>query len=222
MKARAVLAWRKRLTEDIAVLRFKPDSTMEFKPGQFFLVRVGGEFRPYSPANPQGDELVEFYVKASPEGRFAKRLINLELGGEAELEGPFGNFFLRDCDGPIYLICAGSGVAPVMSIARQLKKVKPANKVVFLQGARRAEELGYREELEAMRSDNFAYVPTISRPWLSPGWKGVTGRVESLLNLCEPPGHAYVCGPPGMVAGVVETLLEKGFKKEEVFTEKYE
>ena len=152
------------------------------------------------------------------DGKFAKHLVELGVGDEVEVKGPYGSFVLQDSDKEAYLICAGSGVSPIMAMARQLKG--NGRKLTVLQGVSYAEELGWREELEGMRDENFNYVPTVSRPEENPDWKGKTGRVEEHLEVCKSKdAEVYVCGPPPMVEKVIKALKDKGFAQ--VFTEKY-
>ena len=89
------------------------------------------------------------------------------------------------------------------------------------------------------------YIPTISRPYIDFSWKGLKGRAEildggagrpwgTIINpenmvriilgvMIRPETHAvYVCGHPGTVDGVVETLSRRGFHVDrDIKREKY-
>jgi ferredoxin--NADP+ reductase len=53
-----------------------------------------------------------------------------------------------------------------------------------LQGASRAIEFACRDEIETLAHavSWLTYVPTISRPWDEPAWRGETGRVEDVIR----------------------------------------
>ncbi len=210
----------------LGVMRFDIDGDMDFVPGQFANITIehDGEnlMRPFSMANPPGTEHLEFYIKAYPDGEVSEYILELEEGDEAVITGPYGGFQLQDSKRDVYFVCAGSGVAPVMGMARHM--LGEGRERLFLHGASHIDELGYRGELKEMqeRDDNFTYVPTVSRPEDNPEWSGREGRVESLLHKCSDTGReVYICGPPPMVDNVRGDLKEKGFSDEQIFTEQY-
>jgi ferredoxin/flavodoxin---NADP+ reductase len=99
-----------------------------------------------------------------------------------------------------------------------------------IQGASKPWEFGYREELEKMAAEVpwLTYVPTISRPWEDPSWKGETGRVEDVirkyvdkwnLNVADTTG--YLCGHPQMIELGDGILRRCGFDKNSVRQEVY-
>jgi benzoate/toluate 1,2-dioxygenase reductase subunit len=211
----AVLTNKRRLTDAISILTFRATETFDFTPGQFYQINIDGKRRPYSVTSLPGKETAEFYIKSYPDGSVAHHILDLEHGDEATLQGPYGSFQLTDADGPAYLIAAGSGIAPVMSMARAIDD----RNCVFLHSASYVEELGYNDELAAMEDDTFTYIPTISRPDEN-DWNGRTGRVHDHLDeLVDTDAEVYVCGPPPMVTDVSEALKTKGFTS--IYTEQY-
>ena len=78
------------------------------------------------------------------------------------------------------------------------------------------------------RSGWLNYVPTISRPWKEPDWKGETGRLEDVvrkhadqLGFDYTNTAAYACGHPGMVENVKGLLARACFPKEKIREEEY-
>jgi ferredoxin--NADP+ reductase len=106
-----------------------------------------------------------------------------------------------------------------------LQNIRSKRKVVLLHGAKYAQELGYRGLLEKIASDNpdFKYLPTVSRPEhpLSKGWRGNTGRVETLLGpkleklvgekITPANSFFHICGYQGTIDSVVSILSPLGF-----------
>jgi len=94
---------------------------------------------------------------------------------------------------------------------------------VVLHGVSFAEELGYRDVLEAMERDAtypLRYVPTVSRPQdpRNAGWAGRTGRAEAVvgdichdLHLTAGRTVVYICGNPEMILNVEGILMRRGF-----------
>jgi ferredoxin--NADP+ reductase len=76
--------------------------------------------------------------------------------------------------------------------------------------------------------DWFEYVPTISRPWVDPEWKGERGRVEDVvrkhadrLGLLPGTASAFICGNPQMIDNVKGALRRGGFEAAAVHEEQY-
>jgi ferredoxin--NADP+ reductase len=201
------LSYRKDLTPDLAILRMQPADggpVPDFRAGQF--VTLGIQFpdedrmtyRAYSISSPPEDKKAD----GTPDSR---RLV---------------------------LVASGTGLAPFISYILHLKSIGSKREIVLLHGAKYAQELGYRDILEKMAggdSLNFKYLPTVSRPdhELSRGWRGSTGRVETLLvdkvddrsHLEKTVGEKvtpensffHVCGYQGTIDSVVSILGPLGF-----------
>ena len=106
-----------------------------------------------------------------------------------------------------------------------------ASRPVVVHGVARAEDLAYRERLEALADQGrITYVPAVSRPGdpANTGWTGLTGRVASLLprilaGIGADPARtiAYVCGNPGMTEAATAALTGWGMPDEAVRSEAY-
>jgi ferredoxin--NADP+ reductase len=112
----------------------------------------------------------------------------------------------------------------------QDKKFGGGHRLFILDGASRSRELGYREELERIAAEVpwLKYVPTVSRPWEDPSWKGETGRVDDLIrkyadqwNLTPESATAYLCGHPGMIENVNGILQRRGWDEKAIKREAF-
>ena len=126
--------------------------------------------------------------------------------------GPSGRFGLDPEPGAtrrVVLVGAGSGVTPLVGIARALARAEPDSRVLLLLGNRRASDILYRQELE--RLANLEVVHSLTRPGTR--WKGARGRLEgahlAALLPIDPGAHYLVCGPAGLMESV-QTLLSEG------------
>lgn len=209
----ATVIFKQMIKPNLGILRFKADS-IDFIPGQFYNIKLKSEellMRPYSVCSTPEDDYLEFYIKAHEDGKVASKILELKEGDEVEILGPNGKFLLQNSSKEIYFICGGTGIAPIISMIRKSKR-----KITLLHGASHVDELGYFDELKEMETENFTYLPTVSRE----DWKGNKGRVETLLDNCtNSEAEVYICGPPEMVDEVKKELERKGFNN--IFTEKY-
>lgn len=103
------------------VLRLPPSQYFNFLPGQF--MRVTNRFqvtRTYSFAAPPGDDrLLRFHVSYVPGGAFSRYVFDEAKENDLlYIEGPSGDFFLRDRDvaRKTVFLATGTGIAPVLAI----------------------------------------------------------------------------------------------------------
>ena len=122
-----------------------------------------------------------------------------------------------------------TGVAPYVSFVRTLYKdwkegkFQGEHKLFLLNGASRSWEFGYVGELQQYAEEVpwLEYVPTVSRPWDDPNWKGEVGRVDELIRkyadswgVTGENGVGYLCGHPEMIEHGKGILKRIGFTKE--------
>lgn len=238
----ATLVRREDHTDDLAYFWVKfDDEPTPFGPGQYMTTGViaDGKLwqRPYSVASAPrvaGTEGYELYVRLVPIIRFTTLLWRLPVGHRMRMIGPKGKFLLEPDDRRTHLfISTGTGIAPFMSMIREALAERRPRKVVMLHGCSYVEELGYRDELEAMQRDRIypvTYVPTISRPNdpRNAGWTGRTGRAEHVvrevckdLHLRPEQTVVYICGNPEMIINAETVLMDQGFPEFHVKKELY-
>jgi len=238
----ARLMRREDQTSDLATfwVRYEGEP-VPFEPGQYMTigVYVDGKLvqRPYSVASAPtvaGEEGYEFYVRLVPVMRFTTLLWRLPVGHEMRMIGPKGRFLLEPDDDRTHLfVSTGTGIAPFISMIRQLLAAGKPRRTVVLHGASYADELGYRDLLEGWQRDRtypVTYVPTVSRPAdpRNTGWTGRTGRAEAVVQaVCRDLGLrpektvVYICGNPEMILNVEAILMDHGFPEFHVKKELY-
>ena len=107
---------------------------------------------------------------------------------------PAGRFTLSRTDQPeVVCIATGTGLAPFVSMARAAwHRYKETGKIdrrlTVVHGVSYANQLGYRDELEAMAADKgfgLSYIPTVSRPDTDPAFTDLVsrGRANDLVRL---------------------------------------
>ncbi len=233
---------RKDYSPDLWSIRVRPEQPLVFKPGQYATLGVPGETRiierAYSIVSSPLEDEIEFFFELVPHGELTPRLYPLQPGDTILMRRQAKGLFTLDGKTghrQHYMACTVTGVAPYVSVVRTLAREEeqgraPDVRIVVLQAASRSWELAYQQELEALaRSHSWlTYIPTVSRPWEDPAWRGEVGRVEDVLRKhsdalgLEPSNTtAYVCGHPEMIENAKGILKRRGFTKESIREEIY-
>jgi CDP-4-dehydro-6-deoxyglucose reductase/ferredoxin-NAD(P)+ reductase (naphthalene dioxygenase ferredoxin-specific) len=187
-----------------------------FSAGQY----AGLEFpglprRDFSMANAPGEEPLEFHIRALPDGVVSSHVANRAAVGDAlRVVGPFGGAYLRDThSGPLLLAGGGTGLAPILSIARTALARDPERSLELYLGVRDERDLYAEAELTALAAKHPSmHVHRILSAPSAPTERR-TGFVHEAiaadLGLLEGV-KAYVAGPPVMVDAVSALLTERG------------
>ncbi|HEY7003566.1 MAG TPA: ferredoxin reductase [Gaiellaceae bacterium] len=186
--------------------------------------------RSYSIASAPEDGRLALTVERLDDGEVSPYLTEeLVVGDKLELRGPIGGYFVWDAEqgGPVLLVGGGSGVVPLMAMARHRFAAVSDAQMRLLYSAKRADELIYQAELDelAARGDGFETFFTLTREQ-PPGWQGYSRRVdrELLADVAWPLSQgplAFVCGPTGFVEAVATILVESGWPPGHVKTERF-
>ena len=144
---------------------------------------------------------------------------NVRVGDRIEVSGPRGKFCLEPGSIPkkLLLVGAGSGVTPVMSMARWLCDLSADVDVRFFNCVKTPDDVIFRREIELIASRYRRFVPfiTVSRPTADGSWTGLTGRLDArMLDTIAPDlkeRHVYMCGPEPFMSATRQLLQESGF-----------
>jgi ferredoxin-NADP reductase len=204
-------------------------------PGQHVDIRLTAEDgyqaqRSYSIASPPEDQFVTLTVERVENGEVSPYLVDeLRSGDQFELRGPIGGYFVWTIaiGGPLCLIAAGSGIAPLMAMLRHRDRQNIRVPAMLLHSSRNLEDVIYRTELDAMarRDPDLRVVTTLTRKQLE-GWTGYRRRIDKsmLADACFPPDRnpkTYVCGPTPFVEDVSSFLVELGHNALTIKTERF-
>ncbi|NHA66478.1 hybrid-cluster NAD(P)-dependent oxidoreductase [Phycicoccus sp. CMS6Z-2] len=206
-------------THDVRSLVLRaPGGGLRFDPGQYLTLTadVGGVpvSRCYSiSSSPHRPEEVTVTVKRVPGGPLSNHLHDhVRPGDTVRATGPLGTFSTAHHPaGRVLLLSAGSGITPVVSMARTLHG---SADVAFVHSARTPADLAFREELEALAATDPAFALTLvcgSDP--TGTWTGPRGRLTADVLRAAVPDVAerevFVCGPAGYreaVRGMLDGL----------------
>ena len=186
--------------------------------------------RSYSIASAVDGDRIEITVEEFPEGEVSPYLVSELIVGDAlEVRGPIGGWFVWRADQrePIQLVAGGSGVVPLVAIARAHAGAGSPSLIRILYSVRDPASVLHGADLEelAERPDGLilTYAFTRSAP---PGWERAPGRVDAALVadstwLPDLSPTCYVCGPTGFVEAVADLLVEAGHDPARVRTERF-
>lgn len=108
---------------DVLRLRVKPDRAVRYQAGQHVVLWLGGVARPYSLASLPGEEAyLEFHIDCQRPGAFCDLARGLRVGesmGLGEVRGGALHYDPEWQDRPLWLLAAGTGLAPLWGIVRE-------------------------------------------------------------------------------------------------------
>ncbi len=231
---KAALVERKEITEDLMIIKMRPETAMTFKPGQYCTLGLEGIERAYSIVSAPHEDDLEIFVELVPEpdGALTPLMWKMQEGDTMTIRPRCKGIFTLDEKYNSHLMLATvTGVAPFVSILRSyFHHEGQGHRFYVLEGASYLDEFVYDKELEEMEAsypDTVKFIPTVSRPNESrnDGWTGASGRANDIveeqiekLGLEPSSTLVYACGHPGMIEDVKERLVPRGFNvKEERF-----
>ncbi|MCK0537245.1 2Fe-2S iron-sulfur cluster-binding protein [Alcanivorax quisquiliarum] len=219
-RQQAVLEARRDITPDIVEFRLRTESPAHFQPGQYAMLTLPGTSAPraYSMSNLANDNGIwEFWIRRKPDGAISPALFDsFHPGDTLALDGPYGLAVLNT-GSPRDVVCiaGGSGISPVLSIARGLlRSPELADRALhFFLGARTRADICGLDELAALPGFDTRVTTYIALSDASPdeGWEGATGFIHELVakelgpRLAE--HECYLAGPPPMVQATTRMLM---------------
>ena len=227
-------------TEDTVSISFDVPTNLSddysFIPGQYLTLKAtldGEEVRrSYSLCSAPHEGEWRVAVKQVPNGKFSTYANEkLSAGMELEVMTPTGNFVLNTnaSDSKSYaLFAAGSGITPMLSIAKAALKNEPNSDVTLFYGNKGFASIIFREELEALKNQNIdrlRVVHILSRESLGNDiQKGRIDEVKAgelydafLKNSTT--DAVYVCGPEDMIHGVKDAMIARGIESSKIHFE---
>jgi len=196
----------------------------QFSPGQFLTLeldvdgqRVNRCYTISSP--PTRPHTLSITVKRVPGGTVSNWLHDhLEVGDSVRVLGPAGAFSSALHPAERYLfLSAGSGVTPLMSMARTHRDLCDDRDTVFVHSARTPDDIIFGRELTLLAASQQRFRAHFICEGLGEqgGWHGLTGRITlPLLQLMAPDfmtREIFVCGPAPYMQAVRAMLREAGF-----------
>jgi ferredoxin-NADP reductase len=181
----------------LARVQFRTDDDIDFVAGQYVGIQYDRTPRAYSLASSPTQDDLEICVRRVPGGRLSPRICDgLAVGDELTVRGPYGELTLQDMSAQdMVFLATGTGVAPFKSMIDYVFETgrdeywgRTRDVWLFL-GAAWKDDLPYREAFRKRQqeSENFHFVPCLSREPSLSDWDGETDYVQhALLKHTDP------------------------------------
>ena len=202
-------------TDTVTISFWHPLNEMiKYESGQFLTVIpvINGQKvrRSYSmSSSPHTETALAISVKKVAGGLVSNWLNDsIKEGDFLEIMEPMGNFKVSPDarnSRTVVLIGAGSGITPLISIAKSILKVEAESRVILLYGSRDENNIIFKQqlaELVTQYGERFRLNHALSQP--SSSWTGQKGRLSasSMLNLLQvvpnfsaSSAEYFLCGP---------------------------
>ena len=206
------------------------------RPGQHVDLRLTAEDgysveRSYSIASePERAGEVDIAVERIEGGEVSPFLHEVVVPGDRiEVRGPIGGYFVWEAPlgGPVLLVAGGSGVVPLMAMARHRARAGSTVPMRLLFSSRGPDEIIYRDELDSLAAagDGFEVLHALTRRQPD-GWTGYARRIDEamLAEVLEPLGdgvRCYACGPTALIEVVANALVRLGLPPDRIRTERF-
>lgn len=223
-------------THDVASFFFHDPAGGLFRhsPGQFltFSFNIAGTAvqRCYTISSaPTRPDTISITVKRKPGGAVSNWLHDrLCVGDMVHALGPNGEFTCVRHPAQKYLyISGGSGITPLMSMARHCDELQEVSDLVFVHAARTPRDIIFRDELASMsrRQPRMRNVFICEDPGDEPDGACHAGRVSlPLLEAVAPDfrqREVFCCGPAPFMAGVRGLLAQAGYDSKRYHEESF-
>ncbi|MFE9564571.1 2Fe-2S iron-sulfur cluster-binding protein [Streptomyces sp. NPDC006487] len=215
-----------RIQETPEAVSLVLDAEIPYSPGQFLTIRVPSSSgandaaRCYSLAgSPHAGDPLRITVKLVPGGVGSGWLCrDVRIGDELEILPPAGTFTLTDPDRDLLLVAGGSGITPVLSLAKSAL-VAGRGHVALVYANRDPGSVIFRDELWGLAEEH-------------PGRLTVVHWLETLQGLPTAPQlgplvapyatrEAYLCGPVPLMDAAEAAVRASGGRGRSIHRERY-
>jgi ferredoxin-NADP reductase len=227
---------RKEIAEGTMAFQFEKPSDFAFKPGQCADMTLPdppetdaeGNVRAFSIASPPFESHLMFATRMR-DTAFKRSLKKIPLGAEVKITPAMGSFTLhKNAAKPAVFLTGGIGITPFLSILRQADHDRRPHKLYLFYSNRRPEDAPFLETLQSLEKSNpnFHLTCTMTQmPESRMQWSGETGYIDKAMlskHLGNLPGPVYyIAGPPAMVTGLKEMLVNAGVDEDDVRSEDF-
>lgn len=220
-----------RLTKDAVKVTFdvpgEDKMDFSFLPGQYINIHIEleGEVQRRSYSICSGiDEPLAIGVKEVEGGLVSTWLNNEAKAGDVvKVSFPMGNFTISKLDGKYLAFAAGSGITPLLSIAKFFSRAKDSDLILFY-GNKNEDSIMFYDELKELEDKNVETRHILSRQEKEGFLHGrlnkekINDFIKSELDLLKCKGF-YLCGPEEMILSASDTLKTFGVPEEKIHYE---
>jgi CDP-4-dehydro-6-deoxyglucose reductase len=215
----------KKHTADIieVSIRLPPTANFNFLEGQYLDVIQNSIRRSYSIASTSSQKEISLLIKRFENGKMSDYWFNQAKENDLlRIEGPKGTFFLRDRTKPLLFLSTGTGIAPIMSILKELDENEDYNQenpISVYWGNRYPEEFVWQHAFKRLNVD---FIKVCSKP--TQDWDGEIGYVQNIV-IQKQPGlldcAIYACGSNAMIQSAKRLFTEAGLPENQFYSDAF-
>jgi NAD(P)H-flavin reductase len=203
-----------------SIFTFKISGKLQFKPGQFVQAAIPhiGEstFAPCS--NPSQKDSFELCIRGC--GSTTSAMAKLLPGDNLRVRGPYGNGWptekLKGKD--IIMVAGGMGIIPLRPLIKEIIAHRGSyGKIHLIGGFRTVDHILFKDEIKKWKKyisinlyiENIANDPAYKKGLITEPLQHEKFNINSSIVL--------ICGPEIMVPFCINTLLDRGFKENQIY-----
>lgn len=199
--------------------------TFKFNAGEFAMVGlvINGKnvLRAYSVVSPPWADELEFLSIKMPDGELTSQLQHIKIGAEVILNPKTTGTLRNDAlvkGGDIYLLATGTGLAPFMSLIRDVETLETWDKINIVHSVRNRDDLAYYDllstgfegdDLEEMVKPVLNYIPIVT----GEGDKRITVQLGDTLKIDPSKDKIMICGNLDFNHEVADWCKKQGMRE---------
>ncbi len=202
---------KKLIANNTLELTFEKPQGFIHKAGQYAVVSLNDAriaeidlpFRSLSIVSHPDENVLRFAMRISKSG-FKQACTSMQLGEEATIYGPCGNFAVKPGTKNIAFLVSGIGITPVISMLKEIEKNRFEGKVCLFYSNNTPETTAYHNDLRDLSIRSYVYKPVMT----SYEKRIDIEFLKDSLSVTDD-YHYYIVGTSGFLASMRQLLLEE-------------
>ena len=215
------------LNHNVLNVQLAIDKPADFKAGQYInLITPENIIRSYSIANVP-TQYIELHVKLTPNGLMSNWLSQqANIGTSVFIRGPMGDCFYCNptkASFPIVLAGTGTGLAPLIGIARDALQNAHDGNIILIHGGIDETDLYLHDTLINLQAShpNFYYVPCILNESPSVKRASIDDVLLKQLENIKNNVRLFICGPEEMTKKLKTKAFLAGVPSASIFSDTF-
>ncbi len=211
---------------DVARILLRPEDSFAFRPGQYLdVLHPSGALRSYSIASLPSDQVLELHVRRIANGLVSSWIHEQNEGQRVQIRGPFGQCFhvADDEQKRLLLVGAGTGLAPLLGIARDALEQGHKGSIKLVHGGLQPDRLYMRPQLSELAETwpNLEVEHCVLREATEQEHEGPLDQVAIRLAGSLENTRAFLCGDAEIVRLLQRSLFLAGISSAEMFADPF-
>lgn len=217
------------------VLTLRPSSgndEINFKAGQYLAMSFESGNKPspmrcFSIVSSPAESNIRLGMRSS--GVYTKKLAHLKPGTNIYLQGPFGEFTVKQSTQDVVMMAAGIGITPFISILKDLTETNAPINAYLIYSSRNNQNIPFYDELTQLSAKNprIKVLYTSENGQKNTNAKIYTGKVnkellDKLTNNRYDGREWMICGPAKYMSSITKILQDNGVRDKNIHSEAFQ